>query len=366
MKFSKMLFAAFVIFAMVGCEKDPSDEQGGDNTAGYTLVADKTVIEADGVDAVTFSVVDSSGFDIASESDVLAKIAFFEEGGSRLKAGTREFTAFRDGTYTFYANFKGKRTKNDVTITVKNRKVYEKYQHKVCIFQCTGTWCGYCPLMTAALKGLKDGVNRDNYIVLAAHASTQGAADPYSIPYGKDRIDLGNVVCGKFGGAGFPFAVYDLAFGTLERTTATANGYIEVLLKDEPAHCGVKITKAQIDAEGNATIEASVKAQYDGEYDLAWAVLADNQPKLSGNEEIYNDVIMAVSENLMGMSKDTKVTLKADEEYTKTFTFKVEPFKSVPFNPADCKVVVMAHNDKMIDNANICAVGSSVDYAYNK
>jgi hypothetical protein len=94
--------------------------------------------------------------------------------------------------------------------------------------------------------------------------------------------------------------------------------------------------------------------------------LADNQPGKGGSEPVYNDVVAAVSDNFIKMQEG--VTLAADEEHTVTFNVSVPKFPGVAFKPADYKVVVFAHSDAnggMVDNANMCAFGSSVGYALN-
>ena len=360
MKLSELLVASLAIFAMVGCDS-PAEEDSG---AKYTLTVDKSTIEANGEDFATFTLTDENGVDFTADSKTASKVYFEDQNGKVLKSGTRTFSATKNGTWTFRAKYKGTRSANTVTITAQNRSTYEKYLHKVCLFQCTGIKCGYCPYLTEALDKVRTGVNKDNVIILATHGSVP-AYDVYALPWGNNS-DLGVTVCNMFNGGGFPYLVVDLAFGSDRRSDSDINNLLDQLTQTSSARCGVKITKAQIDAEGNGTIEASVKAQYAGNYDLAWAVLIDNLPSQGGVESVYNDVVLAVSDNFLGMSEESKVSLAAEEEVTKTFTFKVTPFSGTTFNPADCKVVVMAHNEEMVDNANICAVGSSVGYAYNK
>ena len=160
-----------------------------------------------------------------------------------------------------------------------------------------------------------------------------------------------------------------MSFGNGQRTESVLNSLIEGQLQSAPATCGVKISEATIDGLGNATITASVKADKAGTFDLGYAILADNQPSKGGTESIYNDVVAAVSKNFVKMQDDTKVSLAAGEEFTKTFTVKVESFKGVSFSPDNYKVVVFAHSDahgkKQVDNANACGFGESVDYILN-
>lgn len=364
MKFQRILLAALAMMAFVGCEQGEEPNDNGDELQVYTISVDKDTIEANGLDVATFTVTDQDGNDLTTNTDIIGRIYFVDaESGEYLPRKTRTFSSISNGVYTFYATVRGTRSQNTVTVTVQNRAAYEMYQHKVCIYQCTGTWCGYCPLMTAALTKVRGGKYGDNTIVLACHASSQGSADPYSVAVGKS--DLGNTICYSYGGTGFPYAAYDLAKGSLERSEAAINALLSAWMITNPATCGVKISKAQINADGTGVIEASIKADKGGTYDMAWAVLADNQPSNGGVEEIYHDVVQAVSGNFLGMSDESKVTLKAGEEYSKTFEIVVPAFKGVELNPADLKVVVLALNEQMVDNANICAAGSSVDYLLN-
>ncbi len=352
------------MIAVVGCESNGDDGPDVPADEVYTISVDKNVIEADGLDAATFVVTNSAGENVL-ENNSLSKYVYFVNAAdeSRLKRGSVSFSSIRNGEYLFYATVKGKATANSVQIKAQNRSKYEKYLHKVCVFQCTSTTCGYCPYMTSALSEVREGDNKDHIIVLACHG-TLNSSNPYAINYQGE--ELGAKVYIKYGGEGYPYAVYDFAVGSHERSGSYINASVEELQVRYPATCGIKISKAEIDAEGNATIEASVKADKAGTFDLAWAVLVDNQPQNGGNEDVYHDVVIAVSENFMAMSNESKVTLAADEEYTKTYNFKIEPFRGVEFKVSDCKVVVFAHNALMIDNANTCAAGSSVDYILNE
>ena len=370
MKLQKLLFATFAMFAMVGCGETPEptpEPTPDDGDVVYTIAVDKDTIEADGADHVTFSILDANNNDIlvnedGSDSDFLSKTYFvIEDSGKRLERKTKTFSSIRNGEVTFYATIKGVRTQNTVTVKVQNRAKYEKYLQKVCVYQLTATWCGYCPQMTEGLGKLRNGENGENVIVLAAHAQ-----DDYALPWTK-QYDLGTYVCMNFGGDGFPYAVYDMKFGGGQRSESDLNSTIEKHLNAYASTCGVKISKATIDPQGNAEITASVKASKAGKFELGYAILADNQPSKGGTESIYNDVVAAVSENFVQMQEG--VSLAADEEYTTTFTLKVEPFKGVSFSANDYKVVVFAHSDAnggMVDNANACDFGKTADYVLNK
>lgn len=375
MKFHRLLIAALATLTFVGCEQSNGDDNNEpdvtDPVNGYTIAVDKDAIEADGVDCVTFKILDAEGNDIlvnedGSDSDMLSKTYFvMAESGKRLERKTKTFSSIRNGEYEFYATIRGEKTVNNAKVTVQNRSKYEKFQQKVCVYQLTATWCGYCPQMTEGLGLLRNGENGDNVIVLACHAQ-----DDYALPWeNPQKYDLGTYVLVNHGGNGYPYAVYDMSFGNGQRTESILNSLIEGQLMSAPATCGVKISEATIDGLGNASITASVMADKAGTFDLGYAILADNQPSKGGTESIYNDVVAAVSDNFVRMSDDTKVSLAAGEEFTKTFTVKVAPFQGVSFSPDNYKVVVFAHSDahgkQQVDNANACDFGQSADYVLN-
>ena len=356
MKFQHLLIALLATFAMVACET-PGDVTP-DGT--YTIEVDKTVIEANGEDAVTFTVKDSAGNDLTADESALSKIYFIDAATeARLPRATRTFSSIRNGEYTFYASVKGQQSSNTVTIKVQNRKLYETYLQKLCLIQLTGTWCTNCPYMTEALREFCAGEYGENVILLAAHLN-----DKYSINI--NSKDLASQLFINFGftTAAVPNVVYDMAYIKGDRAQYAITTYVSELLSKTPATCGVKISSASVDASGNVTIEAAVKADKDANYDLAWAVLADNQYDSSGYEDHYDEVIVATSDNFIKMGS-SKVKLTKGQEHAKTFTTKVSGFAA-----KDLKVVVFAHSDAhgkyMIDNANECAVGSSADYVYNE
>ena len=112
MKFNKFLFAAFATLALVACGSsnstdDPEPEPSG---ASYTIVADKQTIEADGVDCVTFSVLDENGNDVTLDASTFKYVYFVDaKSDKRLEKGTKTFVAIRDGEYTFYATIRVRR-----------------------------------------------------------------------------------------------------------------------------------------------------------------------------------------------------------------------------------------------------------------
>lgn len=373
MKFNKYITFLLMSIALVACREPVDDNQGGNQggeipTEGYTISVDKSVIEADGKDAAVFIVTDANGNNVMEDASIAEKVYFVNaENESRLTRLSTSFSAIKNGDYTFYATVKGEKTVNTVTITVQNRALYEKYLQKVCVYQLTGAWCVNCPSMTAGLTKLRTGDYGENVIVMACHLN-----DRFKTMM--DGKDLATEVCLYFGHNGaVPHAFYDMIFDNSSRAESILNQLISTQLLQYPATCGVKVAASSVDAEGNITIEAAVKADRDARYDLGYAILADHQEggKSGDYEAEYNDVVVGVSSNFVKLNASTAVSLKAGEEHTETFTTKLSGYKK-----EDLKVVVFAHSDAntnakgeriaMVDNATICALGESVDYILNE
>lgn len=341
-------------------------ESGGNSepsAEGYTIAVDKTTIEANGTDKVTFSVLDKNGTDLTENE--LSSIYFKNVAtGERLDRKTMTFSSVINGNYEFVATYRGEETTNSVTIKVQNRAKYEKYKQRVAIYQLTGTWCTYCPQMVTGLEGISD-VWKEHSLVMAVHASSADSPDPYALA--TNGSDLGNIMLGAFGGEGFPSCVYDLNELNGDRTASTISKNIESYLVEHPATCGVKIASTK--REGSTiTINASVTSSTGGTYDLGYAILLDNQTYSSGTslDGKYHDIVCSVSGNFLSMSSDTKMTLAANEEQSRTFTIEGFPER---LSTSDLRVAVFALSSSsgrtITDNLAVCKLGESVDYILN-
>jgi thiol-disulfide isomerase/thioredoxin len=365
-KFLRYLFALTTL-AVAGCHGDVNDldtptppagdgdGDGSSTTSGLVLSIDKQTIEADGRDAVTFSLT-LDGEELMNDDKTLGNVRIKHEVGDiKLERYAKSFSAVRNGNYSFVATYKGQQSKNSVHVKARNRENYEPYGQKIIVYKMTGTWCGYCPQMTAALKNVSS-MWKNNMIVAALHNG-----DQFSVP-SSGGGDLAGAMLSRFGGTGLPSCVYDLSFLDDKRTPAEIEANLEEILREQPATCGVKISQA-IMLNGTLNISAGIISPKGGEYDMGYIILLDNQYYTGGTatDNMYNDIACAVSDNLMSMS-DARFTLAAGEEATKRFSVKGLPTDNVD----DMRVVVFALSKQggktVVDNANICAIGSSADY----
>ena len=368
---------AWVAAVAVACSPTPNEgpnngnEPGGDTPSGvygeapYTIEVDKNTIEADGVDLATFRVLDAAGNNLCEGEDAKKVYIQNETEGVSLGRKVYSFNSIINGEFEFTATFKGVPTENSVTVTAQNRVQYEKYKQMVCVYDLTGTWCSACPYMVTTFEKVNKGPWGKQMIVLAVHAAGQDT-DPFAIPQGSS--DLGAMMLGQFGGTGYPTVIYDLNY--MVEGTHSESDVVEIIrnqIIEYPSTCGVKISKAALSG-GKLQISASMTSTKDGEYDLGYALLADGLAYDGGTEEdgIYDDVVVTVSPNFVRMQKDSKFSAKAGVEQTKSWT--VEGLGNADASKLRVVVFALCEADgrTMVDNANVCAVGSSADYMLNE
>ena len=350
--------------AFIGCHGTPNDliiEEGGkpepepEVKENLVISVDKTTIDADGRDCVTFS-LKLDGVELTTNDEELSKVYFIhEKSGSRLERYSTTFSAVKNGDYSFVATYRGQQSSNSVQVKAVNREKYEPYGQKILVYDLTGAWCPNCPTMTAGLANV-DPMWKENMIVLAVHNG-----DQWELQEGER--DLATTMLSAFGGEGYPTCIYDLQYmnGTA-RTPSAIGKIIESHLADYPATCGVKIESTSL-VGTTLTIEAAMTSATGGEYDFGYAVLLDNQRYDGGTavDGIYSDIVIERSSNFLKMG-ESKITTVANVERTKTFT--ITDFKQSDVE--NVRVVVYAlsklNGKVVVDNANVCKLGGSVDY----
>ena len=360
----KSIFILLAAVAVTSCSGNQDGEVKADGTVEpYTLTVDKTTIESDGKDMATLIITDASG-QVLTEGYSLRNASFHIAETDEWRSGIgsdgnpNEFTSIVDGTYTITAMYNGIECVAPVTITAQNRTKYERFHKNVAIYRLTGTWCGFCPDMTEALKN-RDDYTKDHSIVLEFHNS-----DEYSISYGMG-VDMAHYLLSLFGTSedGYPYCIYSLSEGSGKRTVNDIKRFVRNRLVEHPAQTGIKA--ASTFNEGKLTVNATVMASVDGEFDLGMAILKDKCIPTSGSayEEVYNDVVLTVSGNFFAMSNDA-FSLKADAE--KTF---VKEYESDKVDAKNCRVVLFTlrkvDGKAIIDNAVDFKVGEGVEYRFN-
>ena len=355
---------AVVAMLAVGCSGTP--DNGGETPTGptggeevdpsqdtYTLVADREAIDADGVQKVTFSLLNGKGENLCEKEPGMVKVTN-ETTGAWLGYGKHAYTSVRNGEYEFSATWRGYAASNTVKVRVENRAKIEKYRQTVVVYKATGAWCSACPKMTASLHEAEEEWG-NQMVVVACHG---GGPDPFKL-----SPDVSELVLAQWKGNSYPSCVYDnnvLVSGAKDVDNVKEN-LIKQISK-YPATCGVKITQTSL--VGNTlTVKASVQSVDGGDYDLGCVLLEDDL-RYSGGEEpsgVYSDVMRAVSGSFNYYNKDTAVSVSANGEVSKEFVVEGVTVS----NAQNCRVLVYAlmrlsNGQTITDNAAVCKLGESM------
>lgn len=355
-----IMAGAVAVAALASCE----GTGGSDNPTGaYTLVADKTAIDADGKDFVTFHLYDPDGEDLTASNQ--RNYIIIEEVNSGSELGSDlTFSTIRNGTFRFKAYYKNYESDNEVEVTGQNRGEYEKYYKKVGIYDLTNVMCGPCHNLAANFEALPADW-KEHVSIFAIHTQFNNWEDPYI-------ISAGARLYSEYRASGLPLAIYNLnEVVPGQISTSDIVGHIEDQLRDFPSTCGVAIKSAEYDEAANTvTISASVTSVVDGQYDLGYALLADNQQYVLYGTDVYtfHDVVYALSENYSGMTEPADLT--ADQEHSETYTFEFGDAEIPSSFLENTRVVVFAirpyDGDVIIDNLAECKLGESVEYLLNE
>lgn len=362
MKNVKAILMILVACALVACRGTMGGEVSADGTMQpYTLTVDKQVIESDGVDYATLTITDAAG-QILSEGYSLRNVSIHIEETDEWRSGIgsgedpNKFSSIIDGTYTISAMYNGIECEAPVQVTSQNRNKYERFHKNVAIYRLTGTWCQYCPYMTEALNN-RDAYTKDHSIVLEFHNS-----DEYSVPFNMS-MDIAGFLNQFYGNNGYPYCIYSISEGSGKRTVNEIKSNVKNCLVKYPAHTGIQASSS---LNGNKlTVNATVMASTEGQFDLGMAVLKDNciPTSTSAYEDVYNDVVLSISGNFYAMSTDS-FSLKADAEKALEKTWE-----SDKLDAENCRVVLFTlrkvDEKIIIDNVVDFKVGDSVDYRYN-
>lgn len=359
------MFLCSGLLCLSGCftacsgNSDDSDPSDNNNTVEgpLTLSVNKTEIEANGEDVITFTVKDANGKVLTTPE--LIKNVYIEDKttGDYLERRTNVFSAIENGTHVFKAYYEELESQ-ELTITAKNREKYEVFYHKIAVFKMTGTWCVACPAMTSGLHKVEEAMP-GRMVKMAFHASSSSEADPF-------HLDETGALMTRFGASGFPTCVYDLNTMSIERTVSGIKALLLDEIKKHPATCGIKLSSSYDATSGEIKVNASLTSSKGGEYDLAYVLVTDGLTASGGREEVYDYTVRAISSNYMAMSTNRKFTVEANQEH------QMEEFTIIAkgLSAETSRVVVYAlrkvDGTYMVDNITECPIQGSIGYIYNK
>lgn len=371
---TRLIIAGAFLLSLSACSGniDPDADSNKEIAGPFTLSADKYEIEADGKDAAKLILTDANG-NVLTDSDQLKYITFENVTTGMKTQKDNLFTSIQNGDFTIRATYKTTKSENEITVTAKNRSSYEKYVRKVLLHELTDVKCPNCPYMASNLENLPE-ITARHTVLLAVHGGFS-QDDPWTIG------SMGRDLLSAYGGLGWPCAIFNLKKAYNQSSSVNnvveMSKIIEEHLRDYPATCGIKVS-SELTAEGDVRINATLKSDKGGSYDLVYAVVKDNCEYMGGysvnDAGIYNDVLIGITSNYRRFSDKEAFTLEADGEFSEEWLFDAsEGHMCVTLGASDkkdCRVVVYAlrslDGKAFVDNVVECPLGESMDYALNQ
>ena len=276
LKFLAMFFLAALAF--VGCE--PGNNESEEKTKSLILVADKTTIYDNGVDAVTFTLyydglILESGYTLYNNETPL-------EGNT--------FTSTEQGTFNIWASY-GTAYSKEIGVNViatppaapaapeDTNPSKTNFVRRTLLTQFTGTGCGYCPLMMNALHQILTNATYGNKVVVAA-AHLYNTSDPCWLD---DAQTLDNAL----GVTGFPSVYADLDKNSQgDATFASLKSCINKSQNRVGVKGGIAVNSKYDADKGYININVLVKAKEATEFRVGAWLLEDN---IYGKQSVYQD-----------------------------------------------------------------------------
>lgn len=265
----KALFKIFTMLAavtfMAACDGD-SVGKGGSSVAadGIVLIFDKSVIQANGEDPVTFKAY-YNGVDVSDDA------SFYVDNNGWKPIKNRMFVADKVGKYSFQAAY-NRNTKSEVVyVDAISREIPEaltdpkpgstSFVHRSFFNQYTGATCIWCPYMTHLLnKTMKDGY--EDKVVLVSILSAESGFEQISNPSGNlPYLYIDNSTD------------YDHQLATdvaVDRLRAKIDDIVS-----QRAKVGIAASSKYYD-DGQIIVRVTVKAAVTGEYNVGLWLLQDD------------------------------------------------------------------------------------------
>lgn len=299
-------------------------ENGGTDDGILRITADKTAIQADGVEKVTFTV--KLGTKDVSEESTMNLILVKESGEENLDYGVRAFSTSVPGTYVFKARYyegKAMVSENEVTVQVAPVSGGTSYYHKLLGMQFTSVGCQACPALSTTLKAIQ--TEQPGRLAIASfHMDFGGMTDPMSTAA---TNNYRTNILGNF--SGLPRFFYNLRKGTKEMISIKSQ--IEEELQKElsnyPASCGVAVESVYNASDRTVKITGKLTSNVTNTYRCLIYLVEDGIKYFQtngANDYTHNNVVRAVvSTSLNGDRFNGEVN--AGVESTMQRSYQLEP-----------------------------------------
>ncbi len=375
----KTLWALLAAVTLVGCHgiSDETPEPGEQQLAPgvVRISANKSKIEANGADQVTFTVVLGTEEGNRVVSDGQSNLTIHYEKNGTMKGSmarfSNTFSTTAPGTYTFKAELYEAGTtyysENTVTVeAISTAGSGVQYYQKLMGVQFTSVGCVYCPQLSTAIKQIQSE-QPGRLLPVSFHLDMNyPGEDPMTTPTSTTFMN-------HFGRQGLPQFYLNMRKGE----TKITNEYsliveeMEKMLANYPTTCGVAIESSydpstrKVNITGKVTSNTSLKYRY-----MVMLVEDGIVAQQSGEANyVHNNVMRRAwpSDGVMGyhLISDGSATTPGVEVEVVRPEFELDR----SWNADNVRVffAVMSSQDGgmsyTVDNCNECKLGESVDYA---
>lgn len=357
-----------VLFGAAACSGSSDEPEPGpiiDPTDAVTLTADKSSIEADGTDMVTFTVKTEG----AAAGQPVRLVYSLDGEQTWLDEGVKTFTTTEPGRYLFRA-WAGEVRSEEVGITATAPAIPAQDWAKRCLgFQFTGVGCPSCPMLS---YGIENFVSKrpDELVTVSFHLFVN-KYDPMEITMGRTFDRAFNPCNG-----GTPGYALDMRDPDPNNSNPTSSSEIEKavdkLQKEHPAHSGVAIETTYDASKGEAKIKTRIISntaeKYRYQIFLTESGIDTPQDGASDSYRHHNVARAVLFTSVYGTTANYGRALSEGVEFTATHEVTLEE----GWNADNISVIVASlrseddGNTWVCDNVASCKLGTDADYKINE
>lgn len=355
-----------VLFGASACSGS-SDEPGPgtDPTDAVTLTADKTSIEANGTDMVTFTVRTEG----KAEGEPIRLVYSFEGEQTWLDEGVTTFTTTEPGRYLFRA-WAGEIRSEEVGINATAPAIPAQNWGKRCLgFQFTGVGCPSCPVLSYAIENFVSK-RPDELITVSFHLFVN-KKDPMEITLGRTFDRAFNPCNGGTPGYGLDMRDPD-PNNTNPISVSEIEKAVDKLMQEHPAHSGVAIETTYDASTRTAKIKAHIISNTAEKYRYQ-IFLTENgidtpQDGASDSYRHHNVARAVLFNSIYGTTANYGRTLTEGVEFTATHETTLDE----GWNADEINVIVASlrsendGNTWVCDNVASCKLGADAEYKINE
>ena len=369
-KTASLLLAAVVLFSCGDVTPSNTDnkenEEKDDLTKDLVLVADKTIVHANGQDAVTFTV--TLGSKVLTENVVFSD----KEGEIITSINNFKFTTTQVGEYYVRAEYMTKMSALVKIVAmpmavpatpVDPDKSNVSFRRRIMLTYFTGTGCPNCPRVKDMLKALETTDYKQKYIPTVVHQ--YGSDDPAwfegSLP-------------SAMGVPGYPAVTLNLRPGSTKPNSQLTESSLKTDIDTECADDAlVGIAANAVYKDGKVIVKAAVKAAEKTKCRIGAWLLEDGieYPQSGGTQPYHNihDQSLRIADSKVSATDWSGYalgTIEAGKTVEHVFTMDMNP----SWNAEKCHVVVFATtpvgNGYYVNNIVDVLLNDSVQFEYIK